>query len=167
MTGRNKSGAMGVAIAAGTTAAMAAVLAKFASPQVGHILPSFLPSPLYLSLLLIFEEGFLTGAKQQDLVRQMRWEGRVGCYVGVVACNVAMWTLYVRSLASLSSLQATVLNFAANFLLSGFAGFLIFEEATHFQWFLGAALIVMGIMVLSKAEVSSEPATASPNSKQD
>ncbi|CAK9864666.1 unnamed protein product [Sphagnum jensenii] len=130
MTGRNKSGAMGVAIAAGATAAMAAVLAKFASPQ-------------------------------------MRWEGRVGCYVGVVACNVAMWTLYVRSLASLSSLQATVLNFSANFLLSGFAGFLIFEEATHFQWFLGAALIVMGIMVLSKAEVSSEPATASPNIKQD
>jgi hypothetical protein len=129
MTGRSKSGAMGVAIAAGATAAMAAVLAKFASPQVGHILPSFLPSPL----LLIFEEGFLIGAKQQDLVGQMRWEGRVGCYVGVVACNVAMWTLYVRSLASLSSLQATVLNFAANFLLSGFAGFLIFEEATHFQ----------------------------------
>jgi drug/metabolite transporter (DMT)-like permease len=167
MTGRNKSGAMGVAIAAGATAAMAAVFAKFASPQVGHILPSFLPFPLYLSLLLIFEEGFLTGAKQQDLVGQMRWEGRVGCYVGVVTCNVAMWTLYVRSLASLSSLQATVLNFAANFLLSGFAGFLIFEEATHFQWFLGATLIVMGIMVLSKAEVSSEPATASPNSKQD
>jgi hypothetical protein len=133
MTGRNKSGAMGVAIAAGATAAMAAVLAKFASPQVGPILPSFLPSPLYLSLLFKDEEGFLTGAKQQDLVGQMRWEGRVGCYVGVVACNVAMWTLYVRSLASLSSLQATVLNFAANFLLSGFAGFLIFEEATHFQ----------------------------------
>lgn len=64
---------------------------------------------------------------------QMRWEVRMGCYGGVLACNVAMWTLYVQSLTLLSSLQATCFNFAANFLLSGLAGFLLFGEAAHFQ----------------------------------
>lgn len=63
----------------------------------------------------------------------MRWEVRMGCYGGVLACNVAMWTLYVQSLTLLPSLQATCFNFAANFLLSGLAGFLLFGEAAHFQ----------------------------------
>lgn len=85
---------------------------------------------------------------------ETRWELRVACYGGVVACNVAMWTLYVRSLTCLPSLQATVFNFAANFLLSGLAGFLLFGESAHFQWLLGASLIVMGITVLSKADAN-------------
>lgn len=105
------------AVAAGGAAAMAAIFAKFASPET-------------------------------------RWELRVACYACVVACNVAMWTLYVGSLTRLSSLQATVFNFAANFLLSGFAGFLLFGEASHWQWALGASLIVVGITVLSKADVN-------------
>ncbi|KAG0554485.1 hypothetical protein M758_12G099300 [Ceratodon purpureus] len=108
-----------LAVAAGGMAAMAAIFAKFASPE-------------------------------------SRWEVRVACYGGVAACNVAMWTLYVRSLTCLSSLQATVFNFAANFLLSGLAGFLLFGEAAHFQWLMGASLIVMGITVLSKADVDGD-----------
>jgi drug/metabolite transporter (DMT)-like permease len=108
-----------LAVAAGAAAAMAAIFAKFASPE-------------------------------------MRWEVRMGCYGGVLACNVAMWTLYVQSLTLLSSLQATCFNFAANFLLSGLAGFLLFGEAAHFQWLFGASLIVMGITVLSNADASVE-----------
>lgn len=85
-----------------------------------------------------------------------RWELRLACYACVVACNVAMWTLYVRSLTRLPSLQATVFNFAANFLLSGLAGFLLFGETAHWQWVLGASLIVIGITVLSKADVEEK-----------
>lgn len=58
----------------------------------------------------------------------------------------------MRSLKALTSLQATVLNFASNFLISGLAGFLCFNEALHGQWFLGAFLIVLGILLLSKAD---------------
>jgi hypothetical protein len=39
-----------------------------------------------------------------------------------------MWGCYVNSLKALSSLQATVTNFAANFLSSGLAGYFLFEE---------------------------------------
>ncbi|XP_024381977.1 uncharacterized protein [Physcomitrium patens] len=117
--GSRVAGGRVLAAAAGGAAAMAAIFAKVASPEV-------------------------------------RWELRLACYICVVACNVMMWTLYVRSLNRLSSLQATVFNFAANFLLSGLAGFLLFGEAAHLQWLLGAALIVAGITVLGRADVSVE-----------
>lgn len=49
-------------------------------------------------------------------------------YVLVVLFNVTMWGCYVNSLKALSSLQATVTNFAANFISSGLAGYFLFEE---------------------------------------
>lgn len=92
-----------------------------------------------------------------------RRDYKVACYASVVLCNVIMWSLYVRSLKALTSLQATVVNFASNFLLSGLAGFLLFNEPAHLQWFLGAAFIVLGIWFVSHA--SKE--TADDVSKKD
>ncbi|KAJ4840320.1 hypothetical protein Tsubulata_036842, partial [Turnera subulata] len=71
----------------------------------------------------------------------------------VVLFNVTMWGCYVSSLKALSSLQATVTNFAANFLSSGLAGFFLFEEALPIQWFAGAFLIVIGVVILSKSSI--------------
>ncbi|KAI4339918.1 hypothetical protein MLD38_024803 [Melastoma candidum] len=67
----------------------------------------------------------------------------------VVMFNVVMWGCYVQSLRDLSTLQATATNFAANFLTSGFAGSLLFGELLKLQWFAGAFLIVIGVLVLS------------------
>ncbi|KAL3514738.1 hypothetical protein ACH5RR_027455 [Cinchona calisaya] len=69
----------------------------------------------------------------------------------VILLNVIMWGCYVNSLKALSSLQATVTNFATNFLSSGLAGFFLFEEVLPFQWFAGAVLIVIGVIILSKS----------------
>lgn len=55
---------------------------------------------------------------------------KYGC---VVIFNVTMWGCYVNSLKALSSLQATVTNFATNFLSSGLAGFLLFQEPLPIQ----------------------------------
>ncbi|XP_015630729.1 uncharacterized protein [Oryza sativa Japonica Group] len=49
-------------------------------------------------------------------------------YSMVILFNVTMWGCYVNSLKALSSLQATVTNFAANFISSGLAGYFLFEE---------------------------------------
>ncbi|XP_021889721.1 uncharacterized protein LOC110808517 isoform X2 [Carica papaya] len=51
----------------------------------------------------------------------------------VISFNVVMWGCYINSLRALSSLQATVTNFAANFLSSGLAGFFLFEETLSFK----------------------------------
>ncbi|KAL5778148.1 hypothetical protein ACOSP7_011074 [Xanthoceras sorbifolium] len=74
-------------------------------------------------------------------------------YCMIIIFNVTMWGCYVNSLKALSSLQATVTNFATNFLSSGIAGFFLFEEALSFQWFAGALLIVIGVLILSKSSV--------------
>ncbi|KAL1323286.1 uncharacterized protein [Arachis hypogaea] len=50
-------------------------------------------------------------------------------YAFVALFNVTMWGCYVNSLKSLSSLQATVTNFATNFISSGLAGFFFFHES--------------------------------------
>ncbi|KAF8405338.1 hypothetical protein HHK36_010242 [Tetracentron sinense] len=71
----------------------------------------------------------------------------------VIFFNVTMWGCYVNSLKALSSLQATVTNFATNFLSSGLAGFFLFEEALSSKWFAGAILIILGVLVLSKSSI--------------
>ncbi|XP_027152099.1 uncharacterized protein LOC113752167 [Coffea eugenioides] len=53
----------------------------------------------------------------------------------VIVLNALMWGCYVNSLKALSSLQATVTNFAMNFLSSGLAGFFLFKEVLPFQDF--------------------------------
>nr|GMD99289.1 Drug/metabolite transporter [Ipomoea batatas] len=81
-------------------------------------------------------------------------------YGMVVLCNVIMWGCYVNSLKALSSLQATVTNFATNFLSSGLAGFLLFKEPLPLQWFAGAALIVAGVFVMTKSSIESKTHTS-------
>ncbi|XP_044474866.1 uncharacterized protein LOC123202796 isoform X2 [Mangifera indica] len=54
-------------------------------------------------------------------------------YGMVIIFNVTMWGCYVNSLKALSSLQATVTNFATNFLSSGLAGLFLFGEPLPFQ----------------------------------
>ncbi|GKV17880.1 hypothetical protein SLE2022_098930 [Rubroshorea leprosula] len=77
----------------------------------------------------------------------------------IILFNVTMWGCYVNSLKALSSLQATVTNFAANFLTSGLAGFFLFGEALSFQWFAGALFIVIGVLILSKSNVERKTNT--------
>ncbi|XP_020869489.1 uncharacterized protein LOC9326971 isoform X1 [Arabidopsis lyrata subsp. lyrata] len=74
----------------------------------------------------------------------------------VVICNVVMWACYVNSLRALSSLQATVTNFAANFLSSGLAGLFLFQESLSFRWFAGALSITIGVLILSKSSVDKK-----------
>ncbi|KAL6524771.1 hypothetical protein OROMI_030364 [Orobanche minor] len=77
-------------------------------------------------------------------------------YALVIFFNVVMWGSYVNSMRSLSSLQATVTNFATNFLCSGLSGFFLFEEALPVKWFAGAVLIMTGVVVLSKSSIEKK-----------
>ncbi|EEF52678.1 uncharacterized protein LOC8275828 [Ricinus communis] len=77
-------------------------------------------------------------------------------YSVVVLFNVTMWGCYVNSLRALSSLQATVTNFATNFISSGLAGYIMFNETLSAQWFAGALLIVVGVVILSKSSIEQK-----------
>ncbi|XP_011621332.1 transmembrane protein 42 [Amborella trichopoda] len=87
---------------------------------------------------------------------QLDWRWQCVKYALVVFFNVIMWASYVNSLKALSSLQATVVNFATNFLSSGFAGYLFFEEQLSSQWFAGAFLMVLGTFILSQSSIEQD-----------
>ena len=63
------------------------------------------------------------------LVREYCFFLQIIKYGLILLFNVTMWVCYVNSLRELSALQATVTNFAANFLSSGIAGYFFFEES--------------------------------------
>ncbi|PKU72946.1 hypothetical protein MA16_Dca007509 [Dendrobium catenatum] len=75
----------------------------------------------------------------------------------VLFFNVTMWGCYINSLKALSSLQATVTNFATNFLSSGVAGFFLFQESLPSRWFAGAFFIIIGVFILSKSNIEKKP----------
>ncbi|CAL1372902.1 unnamed protein product [Linum trigynum] len=77
----------------------------------------------------------------------------------VVVFNVTMWGCYVNSLKALSSLQATVTNFATNFISSGLAGSFLFNESLSSKWFAGAFLIVVGVIILSNSSIEHKERT--------
>ncbi|XP_010919157.3 uncharacterized protein [Elaeis guineensis] len=80
-------------------------------------------------------------------------------YVLVIFFNVTMWGCFVNSLKALSSLQATVTNFATNFVSSGLAGYFLFEEPLPSRWFAGAVLIILGVFILSQSNIKTKPSS--------
>lgn len=106
------------AIAAGLNAALAAISAKLFSSLV--------------RCFCFFQFNSFCWVLNQLLKKSFDlWQ--VIKYGLVVICNVVMWACYVNSLRALSSLQATVTNFAANFLSSGLAGLFLFQESLSFR----------------------------------
>ncbi|XP_020585235.1 uncharacterized protein LOC110027923 isoform X4 [Phalaenopsis equestris] len=74
----------------------------------------------------------------------------------VLFFNATMWGCYINSLKVLSSLQATVTNFATNFISSGLAGFFLFQEPLPSRWFAGAFFIIIGVFILSKSNIEKK-----------
>lgn len=55
-----------------------------------------------------------------------------------------------------ASLPVTVVSSSVNFLLSGVMGCVLFNEKITMDWFLGATLIVIGVLlIISSQKVSS------------
>ncbi|XP_020685591.1 uncharacterized protein LOC110101859 isoform X2 [Dendrobium catenatum] len=129
------------AVAAGLNAALAAVSAKFfASLETPFAFISFDP----------IHSSYQTSVPDIDVRKFLR-------YGLVLFFNVTMWGCYINSLKALSSLQATVTNFATNFLSSGVAGFFLFQESLPSRWFAGAFFIIIGVFILSKSNIEKKP----------
>ncbi len=74
-----------------------------------------------------------------------------------------MWALYTHALAQApSTLQANVLNTAANFVLAAVAGMLLFGEKLGGFWWVGAALLVAGTVIIGRRAGGEEPPHENP-----
>ncbi|WPH04761.1 Hypothetical protein R9X50_00765600 [Acrodontium crateriforme] len=74
-----------------------------------------------------------------------------------LAFNAIMWTLFTRALTmATSTVQVSVINTSANFVLTAILGLLVFREELPPQWWLGASLLVAGSVVIGRREEVSE-----------
>jgi hypothetical protein len=64
-----------------------------------------------------------------------------------------MWALFTKALArGTSTTQVSILNTSSNFMVTAMLGFLIFSESLPPLWFLGAAMLVAGNVIIGRRE---------------
>jgi multidrug transporter EmrE-like cation transporter len=90
---------------------------------------------------------------------QLTLAARGVAFVLLVLLNAKMWTLFTQSLNAFpSSVHPTAINTAANFVLSAVIGHLLFGEPLPLKWWLGTALLTLGVVLLHLGEVRREKA---------
>ena len=68
-----------------------------------------------------------------------------------------MWALFTRALtAHTSATRVSIINTSANFLVTAFLGWVIFGEKLGGLWFLGAAFLGVGNVVIGRKTGSEE-----------
>jgi hypothetical protein len=64
-----------------------------------------------------------------------------------------MWTFFTKALArGTSTTQVSIINTSANFMITAVLGFIIFSESLPPLWWLGAALLVAGNVIIGRRE---------------
>ncbi|KAH7115989.1 hypothetical protein B0J11DRAFT_584031 [Dendryphion nanum] len=67
--------------------------------------------------------------------------------------NAVMWGLFTRALTlATSTVRVSVINTSANFMITAVLGTLIFSETLPGLWWLGAALLVAGSVIIGRRE---------------
>lgn len=71
-----------------------------------------------------------------------------------------MWILFTRALtAGSSTTRVSILNTSANFVVTALLGMLVFAEALPLLWWVGAALLVAGSVIIGAREGGQETAS--------
>ena len=87
--------------------------------------------------------------------------------------NFIMWSLFTSALTrSPSTTRVSIVNTSANFVLTAVLGLLIFAESLPPLWWLGAALLVVGNVVIGRRDQEEAVVTAGdveslPGSEED
>jgi hypothetical protein len=67
--------------------------------------------------------------------------------------NGIMWTLFTKALArGTSTVQVSIINTSSNFMITAILGFFIFTESLPPLWWLGAAMLVAGNVIIGRRE---------------
>jgi hypothetical protein len=68
-----------------------------------------------------------------------------------------MWALFTKALArGTSTTPVSILNTSSNFMITAVLGWMIFSESLPPLWFVGAALLVAGNMIIGRREEGDE-----------
>lgn len=68
-----------------------------------------------------------------------------------------MWSLFTTALArGTSTTQVSIMNTSTNFIITAFMGSLIFSESLPAMWWLGAALLVAGNVIIGRKDENKD-----------
>lgn len=82
---------------------------------------------------------------------------QIVCFGLIFVCNILMWTCFTKSLQLCSSsLEATVINTATNFIASALIGWMFFQDLLGIKWWIGSLLILIGLLLINKGNASTE-----------
>lgn len=88
-----------------------------------------------------------------------------GIFFGLnLVFNGVMWTVFTQALArGHSTTQVSIMNTSSNFVITAMLGFVIFSEALPPMWWMGAAMLVAGNVIIGRKDESE----GSKDTKQD
>lgn len=73
-----------------------------------------------------------------------------------------MWALFTRALRlGTSTTQVSILNTSSNFMITALLGLIIFSESLPPLWFLGAALLVVGNVIIGRRDEGEDASKSS------
>lgn len=83
----------------------------------------------------------------------------------VILCvvNVLMWIFFNRALQNSStSIEASVINTAVNFLITAGYGYFLFHESLKLSWWIGTSLVLLGssLLICSESNLDKEKKNA-------
>ncbi|KAB5523912.1 hypothetical protein GE09DRAFT_1229645 [Coniochaeta sp. 2T2.1] len=136
----NRNKWIALAIASGACAAFNGVFAKLATGELTSSISRSVSHFLHLSAA----EGII-----EVIVRVI--------FFGLnLAFNGVMWTLFTQALAKgHSTTQVSIMNTSSNFVLTAVLGFAIFSESLPPLWWLGAAMLVAGNVIIGGKDESA------------
>ena len=78
-----------------------------------------------------------------------------------------MWSLYTAALSrGKSTTQVSIMNTSTNFMVTAFLGVAVFSEALPPLWWVGAAMLVAGNVILGRDAASSEDDGAGADARE-
>ena len=95
-----------------------------------------------------------------------------GTFFGLnIVFNIAMWALFTAALRKGSSAtRVSIVNVSSNFMITAVLGAMIFSEKLPGLWFLGAACLVAGNVIIGRRDEGEETvktATTEPHVAQE
>lgn len=68
-----------------------------------------------------------------------------------------MWTLFTKALAKgQSTTQVSIMNTSSNFVITAMLGFVIFSESLPPLWWVGAAMLVAGNVIIGRKDEEAD-----------
>lgn len=115
---------------------------------------SFCPhAPLYLLIYVVAPRPFLPSPLSALKQRPLTPTWQQFFFSLNLAFNALMWALFTSALTRASSTtRVSIINTSANFLLTAFSGWMVFGEKLPGLWWVGAAGLVVGNVVIGRRD---------------